>query len=155
MRDICVDSGFLIGLYDERDEFHEKARDYFLRFFDRGKNRLILPWPIVYEAVSTKMVKNKNGMVLLERDWKRLAAQNRLHLLSDLPFRTDVIEECFNELRKPPIHYRKLSAVDRVIRKILSETNIRISAFITFNPKDFADVCKASNLEMLPQDDAP
>ncbi len=101
MNDICVDSGFLIGLYDEKDGFHEMAKNYFLRLFDRDHNRLVLPWPIVYETVSTRMVNNKQGMLLLERDWRRLSAQMRLHLLDDVPFRTEVIDECFNELRKP------------------------------------------------------
>jgi len=149
MSDICVGTSFLIGLYDEKDKFHNHASGYFLHYFPNGNNRLIIPWPIVYEAVSTKMVKDKRGLSRLESDWKLLAAQQQLHLLSDLPFRDGVVEECFAELKKPPVHYRKLSTVDRVIRRILSDSNIRIRAFLTFNPKDFVDVCKASRRVML------
>ena len=155
MSDICVDTSFLIGLYDETDDYHNQASDYFFRYFPRGGNRLIIPWPIVYEAVSTKMVKNKKGMLLLERDWKLLFAQQQLHLLSDLPFRDGVVDECFDELKKPPLHYRKLSAADRVIRRILSDLNIRISVFLTFDPKDFVDVCMATRRVMLSQEGAP
>lgn len=149
MSDICVDTSFLIGLYDETDNFHHRAKDHFLRYFTKSNNRLTAPWPIVYEAVSTKMVKNKKGMLLLESDWALLSKQQQLFLLSDLPFREGIVEECFDELRKPPVHYRRLSAVDRVIRRILSEPNIQITAFLTFNPKDFVDVCKRSRREML------
>lgn len=149
MSDICVDASFLIGLYDERDGRHNQAREYFLRYFPEGDNRLVIPWPIVYEAVSTTLVKNKKGMHLLERDWKLLSGQQRLQLLSDLPFREGIVDECFDELQKPAPHYRKLSAVDRVIRRILSDSNIRISIFLTFDPKDFVDVCKAFRREML------
>jgi predicted nucleic acid-binding protein len=151
MSDICVDSSFLIGLYDETDERHERATDYFLRYFPKSNNRLIIPWPIVYEAVSTQMVKKRNrkGMVRLEKDWVLLSSQSQLDLLSDLPFREGVVNECFDELRKPPVHYRELSAVDRVIRRILSDSNIQISAFLTFNPKDFVDVCKVFRREVL------
>ena len=96
MSDICADASFLIGLYDERDGFHNQARAYFLRYFPKGGNRLIIPWPIVYETVSTRMVKNKKGMLLLEKDWKLLSSQQQLHLLSDLPFREGVVDECFD-----------------------------------------------------------
>ena len=149
VNDICADASFLIGLYDERDHFHDRARDHFLRYFPKGNNRLIIPWPIVYEAVSTRMVKNKTGMLLLERDWALLSKQNQLYLLSDLSFRDGIVDECFDELRKPPVHYRRLSAVDRVIRRILSDSNIQITAFLTFNPRDFVDVCKAFRRELL------
>jgi len=149
MNGICVDASFLIGLYDETDDFHQKAKDYFLQYFPRGKNRLLVPWPIVYEAVSTRMVKNKKVLTRLESDWKLLSVWQQLHLLSDLPFRDGVVNECFEELKKPPVHYRKLSAADRVVRRMLSDANIQISAFLTFNPKDFVDVCQALRRELL------
>jgi hypothetical protein len=63
-------------------------------------------------------------------------------LLDDLPFRKKVINQCFDELSKPPANRRNLSAVDRVIREILSDRSLRISALITFNPRDFEDVCR-------------
>ncbi len=149
MRAICVDSGFLIGLYDRTDEFHDIASKYFDEFFGAGGNRLLVPWPILYEAISTRMVKNKEGLTRLERDWKRLAIQRRLDLLSDEPFRDTVINECFEELGKPLPQYRKLSAVDRVVRRMLSDNNLRIHAFVTFNPGDFVDVCTKHRREMF------
>ena len=141
MKSISVDAGFLIGLYDESDQFHLKAAEYFLSFFDSTRNRLLIPWPVLYETVSTRMVKNRKGLALLERDWKLLRGQGRLELLPDTQFRDAAIDECFEELGKPNPHYRSLSAVDRVLRKMLSDVNIQIHAFVTFNPKDFRDVC--------------
>jgi predicted nucleic acid-binding protein len=145
---ICADTGFLIGLYDPTDEFHSKAKKYFLDFFDSGPNHLLIPWPVVYETVSTRMVKNKSGMALLQGDWKRLSAQRRLDLISDGRYRDNVVDECFEELGKPQTHYRNLSAVDRVIRKMLSDKSLRVSALLTFNPKDFIDICRAVSCEL-------
>jgi predicted nucleic acid-binding protein len=145
-----VDAGFLIGLYDESDQYHEKAMAYFLDFFDSTQNRLLVAWPILYETVSTRMArKNTKGIKQLEQDWKRLSAESRLHLLSDAEFRDEAIDECFKELGKPPQQYRDLSLVDRVLRKILSEQNLRIHAFVTFNPRDFHDVCGKFGRELL------
>jgi predicted nucleic acid-binding protein len=148
MKAICVDTGFLIGLYDDTDDFHAQAQKYFSDFFGTGTNHLLIPWPILYEAISTRMVKNKKGMALLNVDWKRLSIQRRLDLLPDVPYRDRTIDDCFDELGKPLPQYRNLSAVDRVIRNMLSDTNLRIHAFVTFNPKDFSDVCRKVGCEL-------
>ncbi len=149
MSEILVDTGFLLGLYNSRDQYHERARKYFLEYFGTTGNRLIICWPILYEAVSTQLVKNRPAMFLMRTDWIRLASQKRLELLSDLPFRDRVLDECFEELRKPFPQSRNLSVVDRVIRRVLSDRSMRIDAFVTFNPRDFVDVCKTSNRVMV------
>jgi hypothetical protein len=148
MREICVDTGFLIGLYNPADQFYEKARDYFSDYFGETGNRLLIPWPILYEAISTRMASNRPAMLRLENDWKKLAVQNRLSLLSDESFRTELVDECFADLRMPVARHRALSLVDRITRRILSDTSIRIHAFVTFNPGDFADVCARARREM-------
>lgn len=150
MSEICVDTGFLLGLYDLSDQFHEQSKRCFLEYFDSKPNRLVVPWPVLYETISTRFVKNRPAMNMLEADWKRLSQQRRLHLLSDAPFREGVMDECFDDLRKPAGRVRSLSIVDRVIRRVLSDVNIRIDALITFNPGDFLDICKKRNKPILP-----
>ena len=140
---MCVDTGFLIGLYGARDQYRPEASSHFLRLFGSGNNRLVIPWPILYETVSTRLVKHRQGMLGLERDWKRLAASNRLKMLPDEPYRANVIEDCFGQPGRP------LSAVDRVIRNILADPRMQISAFVTFNPGDFADVCRKFNRQLI------
>ena len=121
MTTICADAGFLIGVYDERDERHEEAVDDFVRLFGSGVNRLLIPWPILYETVSTRMARNVKGLALMERDWKRLQMLSQIELIPDDSFREGVLDECFEELRKPYQHYRSLSAADRVVRRMLSD----------------------------------
>jgi hypothetical protein len=149
LRQVCVDAGFVIGLYDDDDQHHEAATSHFSKLFVIGNNRMVIPWPILYEAVSTKMIRNKTGMFKLESDWKRLNRDGRLQLLSDFPYRENVIQDCFDELRRPLGSQRKLSAVDRVIRGILADRNVKISAFVTFNGGDFADVCRQSKTQLV------
>lgn len=149
MSDICVDTGFLLGLYVESDQYHARAQRYSSEHFESAPNRLIIPWPILYETVSTRLVKDRRAMNLMEIHWRRLLQQRRLQLLSDLPFRDEVMDECFGELRKPVFVTRNLSVVDRVIRKALSDVNVRIDALITFNPGDFEDVCRRYQRRML------
>lgn len=139
---ICVDTGFLIALYDESDAYHSQATDYFTNYFESTQNHLLVPWPILYETISTRMVRNKRRMEIFNRDWKTLQIQQRLILFDDREFRESAINECFAEIRNLPQHYRSLSLTDRVIRNILSEVNIKIDLFITFNIKDFQDICR-------------
>lgn len=145
---ICTDAGFLIGLYDQTDQYHEEATRHFDSLFEPGANRLVVPWPVLYEAVSTRMVRRRNAVALFERHWKYLSLRQQLELLPDSPFRDGVVEECFEEVGQG--HYRALSAVDRVLRRMLSNRGLRIHAFITFNAADFADVCRKFGRRLYP-----
>jgi predicted nucleic acid-binding protein len=150
MKSICVDAGFLIGLYDETDDHHDDANVLFLELFEETDNSLLVPWPILYETISTRMARRRGkGIKSLERDWNILSAQRRLHLLADERFRDEAVIECFAEVRKPYPQIRALSLADRIVRRILSSREFRISAFITFNPEDFHDVCKRFDCEMI------
>lgn len=149
MMTICVDSGFLIALYDQSDGHHKQAKQYFSTYFENTVNRLLIPWPILYEAVSTRMVRGRGWIVAIERDWKILRQRNRLDFLPDQEFRQTAMDGCLAEIERPPQHYRALSLVDRVVRGILAQVNVRLDLFITFNPKDFIDVCTRAHRAIL------
>jgi hypothetical protein len=149
MRRICVDACFLIGLCNGRDQYHAAAARYYQRLFEVNKNRMVIPWPILYETVRMGTVENRQSMRQLESHWRQMARLDLLELLSDCRYRDQVIQDSFDELRKPEGRQRNLSAVDRVLRNILSDTNLRIDAFITFNVADFSDVCGRFGRELL------
>jgi len=139
---ICVDSGFLIALYDETDEHHEKAKGFFVPHFTDSRDELLVPWPVLYETVSTRMTRHRRRMDSLNRDWKYLHSRKQLILLDDKDFRAVALDECINEVTKPAQRYRTLSLADRVIRGILSDISIKIDYFITYNRADFVDICR-------------
>lgn len=149
MKSICVDSGFLIALYDERDRYHSRAQVYSRQYLTVPQNILLIPWPILYETVSTRMCQNKKKLEMLKRDWEALERQGRIELLDDSPFREQAIAECYEEVKRGLNHYRGLSLADRVIRHVLSEVNIRIDLFITFDPGDFSDICERFQRTMI------
>ena len=97
MKVICADSGFLIGLYDTRDQYHVEAAAHFARLFEGEGNHLVVPWPVVYETFCTRMIRNRGALALLQRDWKRLASERRLQLLPDGPYRDGVVDDCFEQ----------------------------------------------------------
>lgn len=151
MKTICVDACFLIAIFDETEEYHMQAKNYFIQAFDKTPNRLLIPWPILYETISTQMVKNQKRMDYLKKYWEMLYSRGKLVLIDDLPYRIDAVYECLEEVKKERRHYRSLSLTDRVIRKILSEVDLKIDAFITFDQGHFVDICKRYKRQMITQ----
>ena len=150
MRRLCVDTCFLIGLCTERDQYYESATTQYEKLFERDRNRMVMPWPILYETLRTAKVKDRQGMRKLELCWKQLARWGLLDLVSDCKYREHVIQDCFDELQKDARRQRNLSATDRVIRNVLADRELHIDAMITSNRADFEDVCKLFNRELVP-----
>ncbi len=148
---ICVDANFLIGLYSEKDpRVQSRAEILFVQYFENNiRNKLLVPWPILYESVATKITKSQKRMEVLNRDWKFLYKQGRLEFLDDKPFREKAIDESFEEILQDPLHYRGLSLADRVIRNMLSDPNLKIDYFITFDREHFIDICTRFNRRLL------
>jgi len=149
VKKVCADAGFIIALWDERDPYHLQAARHYRDYFQDKENCLLLPWPILYESVRTRTVKNRSTMLALERDWRLLERQRRLELLDDHPYRDSAVRECFEEVARSREHYRPLSLADRVIRGMLADPNLRIDLFITFNQGDFSDICRTTRRKML------
>jgi len=147
---ICVDSGFFFSLYDPRDEKERQveAQRFFREYFDlrRSNNYLVLVWPVLYESLNTRFVKNNRVMESFRRDLYSLVKANRLMFLNDVKYRL----EAYNTLTTSD-DLRPLSLVDRVLRLMLQDKTIQIGAIFTFNQSDFSDVCKQKNIQLLPQ----
>jgi predicted nucleic acid-binding protein len=140
---ICLDACFLIGLYDERDQHHKRSEELFADMFDSyARNVAVVVWPVLYESVSTQLVRHRRRTSDMERDWRKLVSTKRLVFMDDAPYRDDALELCFKELDKPASSYRSLSLTDRVLRSVLADANARVDGVLTFNQGDFADVCR-------------
>jgi predicted nucleic acid-binding protein len=149
MRAICVDAGFFIALYDEGDEHHPIAKERFVKYFEGTSNQLLAPWPILYETVSTRMVRDRRRVEHFRRHWRLFERDRRLTLLDDQPLREAALAECLAEVEHDPRHYRSLSLADRVIRALLADRTLRINCFLTFNLPDFVDICRKRRIEVV------
>jgi hypothetical protein len=132
---LCVDTGYIYALYDRREiERHEVASDIFTRFIDPGRSnhKIIFVWPVLYEALSTRFV--RKSLLDFSRD---LIALDR---------------RCFNDAINFSDDFRCLSLVDRVIREALFDSDLKVDCLLTFNPGDFADVCRRRHLRLLCQE---
>jgi predicted nucleic acid-binding protein len=146
---ICADSCFLIALYDETDDLHSPALKCFDSYIEQGRHHLLVPWPVMYESISTRMARVPRRMDLISRHLKILRTSGKLDVLDDTEYREAALRNCFPDI--PPKIRRSLSLVDIVIREILSTKRIQTHALATFNHSDFYDVCKRHRKRMLPE----
>jgi predicted nucleic acid-binding protein len=145
MARVCVDSGFLIGLYDERDQHHSQAVRQFDALFGEKSSRhlLVAPWPILYEYCGTKQAKNLIKKLRFGTYWNELERRGQLVRLDDLPYREQPLMEHME------ISSRSLSLVDRVLRAMILDKKSLFDCFLTYNTGDFVDACQLRGIPLI------
>jgi len=68
-----------------------------------------------------------------------------LHKLQDEPYREAALEKTLN----PASPRKALSLVDAVLREMIIDVNVKMHAFVTFNARDFRDVCQRRGIEVI------
>lgn len=137
-KNILLDTGYWIALYEERDSFHEDAMliSEFL-----SPHRMVIPWPTLYETLNTRFVRRKSWLA----SFRRLLHNDNTILVQDVTYKNDAIKSVFFQ----PKTHKKYSLVDLVIRGILLDVKVKIDALVTFNIADFEDICWKRNIEIF------
>ncbi len=138
---VLTDSCFWLGLVDPTDQYHQSALEW-ADFVDTEGAVLVLPWPCLYESISTRLVRNRGRTLEFEKILKRPT----IRLLDDLTYREVALEAVFDSSRRVGHSY---ALADSVIREMLKDINLRIDYLLTFNASDFADVCQARRIELV------
>jgi predicted nucleic acid-binding protein len=136
---LLADSGFWYALYDERDQYHTEAaqKDHLLE-----STNVVVPWPCLYETFNTRFAKNKIAV----RSFETLLRRAHVVLLTDEPYREAALEAAVSMAL---VGSRSIALVDMVIRLILDDINVRKHGLLTFNQRDFSDLCRKHQIEML------
>lgn len=135
---LLPDSGFFMALYEPRDANHAAAQ---------GKREwldimpIVLPWPILYETFNTRFA--RRPLVMVRFDAVVMHPDTRL--LDDSRYRDDAYRSAVRCGHRG----RPLSLVDAVLRAVIDDTNVALDALLTFNPADFADVCRQNSVALL------
>jgi len=140
MPSVLVDTGVWIALCDLRDRTVDEStmNDIYDRVIAHS---IVIPWPVVYETLRTRFVRNRLALSRFEQEVK----SPRVILVDDAPYRDSAISLSIeSSLRRG----RPLSMVDCVIRLLLDDISTKIKYMVTFNPKDFTDVCTSRRIEL-------
>ncbi|MGH9432556.1 MAG: hypothetical protein ACRD3T_13525 [Terriglobia bacterium] len=134
---ILTDTGFWYAFYDARDPYHTQAEE-------KGDlletSTVLLPWPCLYETFNTRFAKN----TIAVRRFEALLRQAHVVRLPDEPYREVALQAVMTTIAK-----RSMALVDMVIRLILDDIKVRKHGLLTFNQKDFDDLCRKHQIEML------
>jgi len=134
---VLTDTGFWYAFYNARDQYHERAE----RKTDLLEtSTVLLPWPCLYETFNTRFAKNTTAV----RRFEALLRQPHVVRLPDEPYREVALETVMRTVVS-----RSMALVDMVIRLILEDINVRKDGLLTFNPRDFSDLCRKHRIEIL------
>jgi len=136
---IIADTGFWIGYFEQRDQYHDEA---VIISEDIFPHTIICPFPSLYEYLNTRFAKN-NKYIL---EYEKLVNKLNMEYIYDNDYRENIIYDFISYNKKSG----QLSLVDIIINKMIEDVNIKIDSMVTFNKKDFYRACKKRNIELLP-----
>ena len=137
MNNIIVDSCFWFALLKNSDGYHKEATRICSNIFV-PVNRIIIPFPSLYEVLNTTFIQEGRHSSFCE--WMRNPS---IILIPDDKYRTDALDQTLEQKK------RELSLVDNVIRNMLDDRHLNIRAIVTFNVKDFYDVCLSHQIDII------
>ena len=125
---VLADSGFWFALYNKRDQFHNEALEIF-DLIEKQRFNILIPFPTLYEVINTRFVKN----ISAKKSFNKIIINRTNKIIEDKNYKEKALKEVFES------DFRTLSLVDIILRKIISDINIKINALITFNKNDFIE----------------
>ena len=137
-KNILIDTCYWIALFRKNDTYHTDA---LVINECLSEHKVIIPWPSLYEYLNTEFLDNPYVFT----KFKKIILLSNVIRLPDNEYRENALSTFFgsNNLN------RRLSLVDLIIREMIADDKIKIHNLVTFNPKDFIDVCQKRNVEIF------
>lgn len=139
MKYVITDTCFWLGLVDSRDQHHVKSVLINELIKD---NYIVFPFPCFYEIIRTKFVRNKIKLLAFES----LLKNCRISYVDDSKYKDAALSKVYELNKKSFISH---SLTDAVIREMLSDIDLRLDYLVTFNSKDFIDICIKREITIL------
>lgn len=145
MSNILVDTGFWYAYLGTKDSLKEKAIEIYDRYINSGVNNVLIPYPVLYETINTKLLRDKN---IKAADWflKKLVSDPKFVRIPDNDYREVAFNSTIGTTRA-----RGISLVDNILRVMITDELLKVDALITFNTGDFVDVCKKQRVQLIDQ----
>lgn len=137
---LLVDTGAWLALFDPRAE-HHRAIVAVADLIDLA--HLVMPWPVAYETLRTRLVRRPAWVAAFDQRLKRPSVT----FIDDADYREDAYALTIGSATSG---HRDLSMVDMLCRLLIEDPNVDIKYFLTVNRKDFYDVCARHRVEIWP-----
>ena len=135
---VLADTGFWYALYEPRDNNFDQANTIGELIQEQN---IILPWPSLYETLSTRFTKRPDRM----KQFKTIISKPNVNFIDDTEYKDNALNLTFDYSR---IGSRTFSLVDVIIRELLKDDSLKIDYQITFNKRDFIDLCQIRKIDI-------
>lgn len=131
---VIVDTGFWYSYLGTREQERHEVADKLFRKLDALEANFLIPFPTLYEAINTKLLKAKNRT---KADWflRQLQANPRFVKVPDDKYKDDAYQLTVSEA-----NYRGFSLVDMIIRVMMDDDQLKVDSLLAFNVDDFSDI---------------
>lgn len=136
---VLTDSCYWLGLVDKSDQHHKTSVAIAELIKDK---QIIIPWPCMFESVSTRLVRNRQRTKWFEE----AICKPEVSLFDDEKYRKIALFQVFE---KSKICGTSYSLTDSVVREILKDKEAAVKYLVTYNERDFMDVCDAKNIHLI------
>ena len=140
MHGVLADTCFWIAAFDPSAGSDHKSAAGLLEDLSRGV--VLMPWPIMYEVLRTHTVRNPKMM----DGFARVVRRPKVYKIDDGKYRKECLEEAFLIARRG----RPISLVDLIMRAVPRDDNYRVTQLLTYDQRDFVDVCRDRGVTMWP-----
>jgi len=134
-----VDTSFWYAAFTEKDQHFIDAQ---AKLEQLMKLKYVLPWPVLYETVNSRLVQDPLRIKRFDSFLKRPNAMK----LDDAEYKSQALELT---LSLATGHKRRCSLVDNVLRLIIEDASNRIRCLFSYDHRDFADICMKRRVELI------
>ena len=140
---VIIDSGFWFSFLQNRNADHHEEAVRIYEFLTGVGVNFIIPYPSLYETLNTRLL--KEGHRELSRWLSNQLVSNECYIkIPDNDYRDIAFDNTVS-----PYNDRGISFVDSIIRAILVDNSAHIKALVTFNRRDFDDICYERGIEVI------
>ena len=136
---VITDTGFWLGLFTLKDDYTFLAEEIENIIKD---HIIIFPFPCLYETINTKFTRKNRDLIIRFEEY---ISRPNVIKVDDNIYREKALKNVFEGNR---FRGSSHSFVDSIIREMILDDNIKIDYLVTFNEKDFIDVCNLKNVVM-------
>lgn len=142
MPSVLVDTGVWYSFFDSRDRYDDRETVDALADLIEPMT-VIVPWPVTYETIRTRLARNRLALQGFERQLK----SPRTVFIDDSSYREEALSQCFElSLRQG----RPISLLDCLLRSLIADPDTKIDYLATYNDADFSDICASRRVHLLP-----
>ena len=137
---LIADTCFWISLCDPSQGNHVEIKEMADIIFENSNHQILVPHPVLYETLCTKMVKSPNNVMLLS------IYLNKVKKVSDKEY----INEAYQRIElQASMKKGTASMVDIAIMLMAEDPRNNIKGILTINGRDFSVVCQRHRILML------